>query len=87
MAKHEHVRLNVLYHSPIALPELMQLAKDVTNHYSVSGQFFYALVGKRAQTIVVALDCEHLSDLFQSFDNFELADIACVDDRADADED
>jgi hypothetical protein len=87
MAKHDHVRLNVLYHSPVTLPKLMQLAKDVTNHHSVSGQFFHPLVGKRAQTIVVARDCEHLRDLFQSSDHFELADIACVDDRVDVVED
>jgi hypothetical protein len=87
MAKHDHVRLNVLYHSPVTLPKLMQLAKDVTNHHSVSGQFFHTLVGKRAQTIIVALDREHLGDLFQSFDHFELADIAGVDDRVDVIED
>ena len=87
MAKHHHERLNVLDHPPVTLSKLMQLAEDVTNHHSVSGQFFYTLVGKRAKTIVVALDCEHLRDLFQSFDHFELADIACVDDRVDAVED
>jgi len=83
MAKHDHVWLNVLDHSPVTLPKLMQLAKDVANHHSVSGQFFHTFVRKRAQTIVVALDCEHLGDLFQSFDHFELTDIASMDDRVD----
>jgi hypothetical protein len=83
MAKHDHVRLNILENSPVTLPKLMQLAKDVSNHHSVSGQIFYTLVGKRAQTVVVAFDCEHLRDLFQSLDHFELAYIARMDDRVD----
>lgn len=85
--KNNHVCLNLLDHLPVTLLELMQLAKDMTNDDSVSGEVLYALSWKCPETVVVALDREDWSDLFQAINHFELSDVTGMYYRVDAGED
>ena len=87
VAKYDHAWFKLLDHSFVFFTELMQLAKNVMNDNPVSPQFFQPIAWELSEAVIVALDCKHGRDLFQSIDHFKLPDVARVEDSVDAVED
>jgi hypothetical protein len=72
---------------PIAGLELVEFAEYMTNQNATAGQFLNAFIGKVDRSVVVPADCKHLRDTFQTLYDFELADIASMNNRVHAFED
>jgi hypothetical protein len=87
MAKYDHVWFKLLYHPFVFLAELMQLAKNVTNDNPLSRELFQPNARELSKAVIIAFDCKHGRDLFQSIDHFKLTDVARVEDSIDAIED
>lgn len=83
MAKDNQVGRQPLHRISLYLPDLMELAEDVTHQYRAARQALDSLCGVQAWTVIIPGDSKHRRNLLELAYHFNSADISCVDDAID----